>query len=456
MYTVLLSGGSGKRLWPLSNALRSKQYIKLLQDAQTGKPCSMIQRVWGQLSIAGLSANGIICASRAQVEIIRNQLGNVGIAVESAHRDTFPAVALSCAYLKDKFGASDLDVVCIIPVDPFTDSNYFETLKRLPEVLHASNAEVALMGAKPTEPSSKYGYIVPAEDRVEYIQVGSFREKPDEATARQLISKGALWNCGVFCLRIGDILKRLQKYDAPSDYDSLYEQYELLPRISFDYEVLEKSHNLVAVGFEGLWKDLGTWNSLSEEMGQTSVGNCMVDASCQNTHVVNEMDIPVVTVGTQNLMIVASYDGILIADKEQTPRIKDLVDGLDRPPMYEERRWGTVKVLDICRMANGQFNVTRKLQIFEGQNLSYHYHEHRDEVWTILSGKAEFIIEGKRRDLRAGDSIRISHGMRHTVLAKTELIVLEVQVGEMMDEQDIYRIAFGWEEIQWAIDSDSK
>ena len=448
MYIILLSGGSGKRLWPLSNALRSKQYIKLLTNGKTGGLCSMIQRVWGQLTDAGLAKNSIICASRAQVEIIKSQLSNVGIAVESTRRDTFPAVALSCTYLKDKLGASDEDVVCVLPVDPYTDATFFETIKKLPGVLKASGAEVVLMGAKPTEPSGKYGYIIPAEDAGAYIRVDSFREKPDEATARELIGQGALWNCGVFCLRIGDVLRRLSRYGAPSNYDSLYGQYELLPKISFDYEVLEKSRKLAAVGFEGLWKDLGTWDALSAEMGKTAVGNCILDASCKNTHVVNEMDIPVVATGVRDLMIVASYDGILIADKGRTHQIKDLVAGLDRPPMYEERGWGTVKVLDIFQMQDGQYNVTRKLQIFKGQNLSYHFHKGRDEVWTILGGKAEFIIDGKRRDLWAGDSIRITRGMRHTVRATTELIVLEVQVGEKVDDQDIHRIAFEWEEIQ--------
>ena len=451
MYIVLLSGGSGKRLWPLSNALRSKQYIKLLQDPISGKPCSMIQRVWGQLTASRLADNSIICASKAQVEIIRSQLGNVGIAVESSPRDTFPAVALSCTYLKDKLGASETDVVCIIPVDPFTDTTYFETLKKLPKVLASSGAEIALMGAMPTDPSSKYGYIVPAEDRGMYFRVDSFREKPDEATARSLIDKGALWNCGIFCLRIGDILKRLQKYEAPANYDNLYEQYELLPRTSFDYEVLEKAHNLAAVGFYGLWKDLGTWNALSEEMRQTSIGNCIMDASCQSTHVVNELDIPVVTAGAKNLMVVASYDGILIADKEETPRIKELVHKLDIPPMYEERRWGTIKVLDTWRISDGLYSMTRKVKVYKGQNLSYHYHDYRDEVWTILGGRAVLVVEGERRDLSTGDSIRISRGMWHTVLAGTELILLEVQVGEIVGDQDIHRIAYEWNEINQVI-----
>lgn len=447
MYTVLLSGGSGKRLWPLSNAQRSKQYIKLLMDAHTGNPCSMIQRVWGQLTDCGLVDNSIICASLSQVEIIKSQLGNVGIAVEPARRDTFPAVALSCAYLRDKMGASPEDVVCIIPVDPFTDISYFETLKRLPEILQASGAEVVLMGAKPTEASGKYGYIVPAQDLGLYFQVDSFQEKPDQATAQWLIAAGALWNCGVFCLRIGDILDRLHKYNAPCDYDSLYEQYDLLPRNSFDYEVLEKACSLAAVGFAGLWKDLGTWNALSEEMGSTYVGECIVDESCNSTHIVNEMKIPVVAIGTNNLMVVASYDGILIADMEQTPRVKDLVNGIDNPPMYDERRWGIIKTIDMTK-ADEEITITRKITVYKGKTTSYHYHKFRDEFWTILRGKGELVIDGVKIEIATGSLICIQKNQRHAVKALEELEYIEIHAGEMAGDSDIIRITFEWDEIE--------
>jgi mannose-1-phosphate guanylyltransferase len=447
MYVVLLSGGSGKRLWPLSNSLRSKQYIKLMHDEKTGAPCSMIQRVWGQLMYAGLSDNTIICASQSQVEIIKSQLGEVPIAVEPSRRDTFPAVALSCAYIKDRLNATDDDIVCVIPVDPYTDALYFETIKRLPGILKASCSEITLMGAKPTEASSKYGYIIPELKHNDYYTVASFHEKPNTEQAQNLIAQGALWNCGVFCLKIGDIINRLLNYNAPISYNELFDQYEKLPKISFDYEVLEKATHISVVSFNGMWKDLGTWDAIADEENQQSRGHIITDPNATNTIIINELSIPIAAVGVNNLIVVASHDGILVMDKEHTDNIKGIIDVIDQPPMYEERRWGNIRTIDYCRLDDGQYYATRKLRIYKGQNLSYHYHEFRDEVWTILTGKVEIIVEDKHYNFSTGDSLRIQQGTEHAVKAVEDTDVLEVQVGETVSESDIYRFAYDWDEI---------
>lgn len=447
LYTVLLSGGSGKRLWPLSNSLRSKQYIKLLDKEDENVRCSMVQRVWSQLENAGLSDNSIICASKAQVEILMSQLGDISIAVEPSRRDTFPAVALSCSYIKDKFGATDDDIVCVIPVDPYTDKNYFETLKMLPEVLVRTGSQVTLMGVQPDSPSEKFGYIVPKSVQDGYIEVDSFTEKPNEKLATELISKGAIWNCGVFCLKIGEVLKHCKSFVESTDYNSLYRNYDNLPKISFDYQVLEKADKLSALSFNSVWKDLGTWNSLSEEMTTQSVGNVLLD-SCTNTHVINELNIPVVTLGIKDTVVVASFDGILIADKDESSRLKDVVEDFKYPPMYEERRWGTIKVIDVTDR-DGVFNTTRKIKIFSGQNSSYHFHNHRDEVWTVISGEAELILNGKKQLISAGQIVRIPLGTKHAVKAFTDLELIEIQFGQSIADDDLNRITLKWDEIDY-------
>jgi mannose-1-phosphate guanylyltransferase len=408
----------------------------------------MVQRVWNQLENARLADKSIICASKGQVEILTSQLGDINIAVEPARRDTFPAVALSCAYLKTRMGAKETDTVCIIPVDPYTEKLYFETLKMLPQVLEKSGAEVTLMGAKPDYPSSKFGYIVPKHTRDGYITVDSFTEKPDRPTAEKLIADGAIWNCGVFCLRIGDVLKRCENYGIDTDYDSMFANYEKLPKISFDYEVLEKAERLSAVAFDGVWKDLGTWNSLSEEMSTTAVGNVLLDESCTNTHVINELDMPVVTMGTKDMMVVVSLDGILISDKTDSAKIKDVVGKFTYPPKYEERRWGTIKVIDVTEK-DGFLNTTRKLQIFAGLNSSYHYHNCRDEVWTVLKGNAEIIINGIRQLIGAGEVIRIPSGTKHAVRAISDMEFIEIQFGKSIADDDLNRLTLNWEEIEY-------
>ena len=164
MYIVLLSGGSGKRLWPLSNDSYSKQYIKLMNhdDAANDEKCSMLQRVFGQLATAGLSDNTIVCASDAQVELIESQLdGKAEVAVEPMRRDTFPAVMLSCAYLLSKKGAKVDDVVAFLPVDPYTTIEFFNRIKKLGDYIEKAGDTIGLLGGVPTYPSTKYGYIVP-------------------------------------------------------------------------------------------------------------------------------------------------------------------------------------------------------------------------------------------------------------------------------------------------------
>ena len=193
MNIVLLSGGSGKRLWPLSNEIRSKQFIKLFKKDSGGYE-SMVQRVYRQIREADAQATVTIATSKTQVSAIRNQLAeDVGISIEPCRRDTFPAIALATAYLADveKLGKDEVVIVC--PVDPYVDHTYFEALKRLEELAGRGEANLVLMGIEPTYPSEKYGYIIP-QTSGETSLVKTFKEKPDAATAERYIREGALWN----------------------------------------------------------------------------------------------------------------------------------------------------------------------------------------------------------------------------------------------------------------------
>ncbi len=342
MYTILLSGGAGKRLWPLSCASRPKQYVRFLKDEQTGKPCSMSQRIWSQLGQAGLTEKCAVCAGRSQLKILREQLGSVNVAVEPEGRDTFPAAALSCAYLKSRMGARDDDVACIIPVDPYTDGSYFEALKQMPSVLAQSGAQIVLMGIKPTFPSENYGYFLPEHRAEGYLHVDRFFEKPSAARAEELIRNGALWNGGVFCLRLGTVFGLLSMMNLKSDYDSLFREYRKLPATSFDYAVLEKAKNIAAVPFCGMWKDIGTWKAVSEILDGPSLGTGLIDTSCRNVHVINETDIPVATLGVRDLMIVASRNGILVTGYDSDRQLKQLVSALPKRQETEGKSRQTV------------------------------------------------------------------------------------------------------------------
>ncbi len=407
----------------------------------------MLQRVWEQLESAGISQDTVIIAGGEQTELIRSQVKPAKIAVEPARRDTFPAVLLSCAYLYSHAGAGMDDYAVIMPVDPYTEGTYFETVKKLESVMRTSGAEIGLMGVTPSHPSVKYGYILPGEKKEGYYEVQGFSEKPNEEKAEMLLKQGALWNCGVFCVNIGDMLRRAESYGVPMDYEGMYESYEKLPKISFDYEVVEKAKKLVMVEFQGFWKDLGTWDAMADQMSTDTIGNVILDDSCKNTQVINELNTPVVVMGTSDLVVAATQDGILVTGKKQAAKVKDVTKDLVYGPMFEERRWGTLETLDDTETA-GVSTLTRKIKIYDGMTSSYHYHTERDEIWTVLNGSGELILEGNKISLTPGKAICIRKHQRHAVKAFRNFEYIEIHVGTKVGNDDIHRITFDWDQIE--------
>ena len=430
MNIVLLSGGSGKRLWPLSNDVRSKQFIKIFKGKDDDRE-SMVQRVYHQIKKIDADATVTIATAKTQVSAIHNQLGNgVGISVEPCRRDTFPAIALATAYLHDVQGVGEEEAVVVCPVDPYVEDDYFEALKALGEQAEKGEANLVLMGIEPTYPSEKYGYIIPA-DKEQVSSVKTFKEKPDEETAKKYIAQGALWNGGVFAYKLKYVLNKAHELLDFKDYADLFAKYDTLEKISFDYAVVEKEDNIQVMRFAGEWKDLGTWNTLTEAMGESSVGNVIENDTNVNVHIVNELDVPVLCMGLKDVIVSASPEGILVADKEKSAQIKGYVDKLDNQIMYAEKSWGSFRVMDV---EDG--SMTIKVILNPGHKMNYHSHEHRSEVWNIISGNGTVIVDGKKRDVSAGGVIELPAGCKHTVIAETELRIIEVQIGKEINIHD--------------------
>ncbi|OAB41175.1 sugar phosphate nucleotidyltransferase [Paenibacillus antarcticus] len=450
MKIVLLSGGSGKRLWPLSNESRSKQFLKVLGNAE-GERESMVQRVWGQISNAGLRDHSYIATSKSQVEMIHSQLGSeIEVIVEPERRDTFPAIALAATYLYSVQGVSLDETIVVMPVDPYVEESFFHKTKELEHVLNESGADLALMGVKPTYPSEKYGYIVPnvgTKADVPYITVQSFREKPREEEAVAMIEQAALWNCGVFAFKLDFLINILIEKGYPIQYDEMSKQYGRIPKNSFDYEIVEKATHIVALPYEGDWKDLGTWNTLTEQIESSLIGKGIISGDSTNTHVINELDIPITLLNLSNVIVAASPDGILVSDKASSPMIKEVMKHSDQRPMYEERRWGRYRVLDYLKYPDGQEVLTKRICVAPGQNLSYQYHLLRNEVWTVVAGEGEMVLNDKHLLVKAGDVLVITKDTRHSLRANTEMDIIEVQTGIELIEEDIVRLAFDWNEI---------
>ena len=430
MNLVLLSGGSGQRLWPLSNDIRSKQFIKIFHR-EDGELESMVQRVYRQIKAVDTDATVTIATSKSQVSAIHNQLGEgVGISVEPCRRDTFPAIALAAAYLKDVQGVGEEESVVVCPVDPYVENDYFEALKALGDRAAVSSANLVLMGIEPTYPSEKYGYIIPI-GKEQVSKVSMFKEKPTQEVAKDYIAKGALWNGGVFAFKLGYVLNRAHELIDFVDYEDLFNKYDTLNKISFDYAVVEHEPEIEVMRFAGTWKDLGTWNTLTEAMDSRAVGEALFNENCENVHVVNELDVPILCMGLKDVIVSASPEGILVSDKEQSSYIKPFVNTLDHRVMFAEKSWGSFKVIDIDRAS-----MTIKVTLNAGHRMNYHSHQYRDEVWTVIAGNGKTIVDGMEQNVKAGDVITMSAGCRHTVIAETELKLIEVQLGEAIDVHD--------------------
>ena len=391
MNIILLSGGSGKRLWPLSNDVRSKQFIKLFKDGD--KYESMVQRVYRQITTVDADAKITIATSKSQASAIKNQLGEkASICVEPCRRDTFPAIALAAAYLHDELGVGAGEAVVVCPVDPYVDNTYYEAVKTLQELAEQGNANLTLMGIEPTYPSEKYGYIIP-ENGENVSKVKAFKEKPDVETAKKYLAQSALWNAGIFAFKLGYLLDKAHSMIDFEDYRDLINKYDTLTN--------------------------------------KTKGKAILDEICENTNVVNELNIPILCMGCKDMIVAASGDGILISDKERSGYMKPYVEKIETEAMYAEKSWGTYTVIDVQ-----PGSMTVKISMKAGEKMSYHMHNEREEVWTVVSGKGKAIVDGMEQVLRTGDVITIAAGCKHTVEAITPLDMIEVQLGDEISVTD--------------------
>lgn len=430
MNIILLSGGSGKRLWPLSNDIRSKQFIKLFKDEAENYE-SMVQRVYRQITTVDADAKVTIATSKSQASSIKNQLGEkVFICVEPYRRDTFPAIALAATYLHDELGVSENEAVVVCPVDPYVDTTYYEAVKTLQDLAEHGDSNLTLMGIEPTYPSEKYGYIIPESDD-DVSKVNEFKEKPDIETAKKYLAQHALWNAGIFAFKLGYMLNKAHSMIDFEDYQDLFNKYDRLTKISFDYAVVENESNIQVLRYNGAWKDVGTWNMMAEVMADQTNGKVILDETCENTNVVNELNIPILCMGCKDMIVAASGDGIFISDKERSGYMKPYVEKIETEAKYAEKSWGTYSVIDIQ-----PGSMTVKVSMQAGQSMSYHMHNSRAEVWTVISGKGNVILDGIEQMLYTGNVITIAAGCRHMVEAITDLDIIEVQLGNEISVGD--------------------
>ena len=426
---ILLSGGSGQRLWPLSNDIRSKQFIKIFKN-QDDEYESMLQRTLRQIRNIDKNVSITVATSKNQETILKKYVdSNIKISAEPCRRNTFPSIALAASYLHDVQKIALDESVVISPVDPYVDDNFFATFKQL--INHVSGEfPLVLMGIEPTYPSEKYGYIIP-ESTDSVSKVTTFKEKPDQETAQKYIEAGALWNGGVFALKIGYVLDKAQELLGYCTYAELLKNYDSLKSISFDYAVVEHEENIKVVRYNGEWKDVGTWNTLTEVMDSNYIGKVQADKTCDNLHVINESDLPIICMSLKDIVVAASPEGILVSDKKNSSYIKPFVENIHQQIRFAEKSWGSFKVIDIDDEC-----LTVKVTLNPGHKMNYHSHKFRREIWNVIEGKGQVIVDGIKTQIKTGDVIELPIGCKHTVIADTKMKIIEVQMGKDIKVED--------------------
>ena len=392
----------------------------------------MIQRVCRQIQDAIPDVPITVATGREQTSLIRRQFGkDVNISIEPCRRDTFPAIALVSAYLYEAHGVPLDEAVAICPADPYVDEDYFRAVLRLlEEAEREGSANLVLMGIEPTYPSEKYGYIMPVSQEAQ-SEVQAFKEKPDKETAEKYIAQGALWNSGVFAFKLGYALEKARELLDYTDYEDLFNRYEELTKISFDYAVVEKESSIVVQRYSGTWLDIGTWNTLADVMPEHTIGRVTLDEACTNVHVVNTLPMPILCMGLKDVVVAASPEGILISDKERSSAMKPYAEKLHTPVMYAEKSWGEFRIIDAETES-----LTIKITLSPGRSLTYHLHERRDETWTVIEGRGWVKLDGNEFAVAEGQTVRIPRGAFHTIRAETLLKVMEIQTGEDIDAED--------------------
>ena len=415
MRMILLCGGGGKRLWPISNNVHSKQFIQLFEDGNGGYQ-SMLEHIFSEIRSIDPNMHVTIASGRVQTEEVRSQLGNeVTMTEEPSRRNTFPAISLAASYLKDHDKADPSEPVVIFPVDSYADHTFYEKLFQLGEIVESGHSNLVLMGIQPTEPSEKFGYIIPASNDP-VSDVLEFKEKPNKETAAHYINdQHALWNAGVFACRLDYLLKRAETKFGNSSYSYLIQHYPELKAISFDYAVVEKETSISVVRYEGIWDDAGTWNSLAELLHNKPQGQVVMDEQCENSFVVNHLDLPVLTMGIKNMVVAVGRDGILVADKDNVANLKDLVDEVWLEPRVIGKRYGGKEVL--YRTGTSE---TSLLRVDAGSSVTIKTSPGVRKTLTVLHGAGD--------QLKPGTIFTIQDGEKWQINAETEIELIETMI----------------------------
>ena len=452
MKIILLAGGGGTRLFPLSRARFPKQFLKV-----TGDTSLFAQTVKRFLAVTA-AKDLVVITNRAHEHLVKAELAACGakdasVALEPEGRNTAPAIALAAAYCRDKLGAAESEVLFVTPCDHVIEPVDAFAAGVREAVKLAESGAIVTFGIRPNAPETGYGYIQAGRETDGAFAVDSFREKPDRETAERYVAAGNYyWNSGMFAFTMGRFLQELAAQQpaisalAAQPVETVLAQFGEMPDISIDYGIMEKAANVRVIPLPAYWNDIGSWDAIYDVLGKDGDGNALqgdcLSIDCKNTLMLSNRHL-VAGIGLDDLLVVETADAILVAKKGESQKVKDVVANLKgrgrreaSEHLTDYRPWGRYTIL-----GEGPDYKIKRIVVEPGHVLSLQMHHHRSEHWVVVSGTALVTIGDREQMVCDNESVFVPQTVKHRLAnpGKVPLVLIEVQSGRYLGEDDIVR-----------------